>query len=107
MDLRRCALRRAADIKPQVAGALAGVTAAVVGVILNLSFWFALHVFFGTVEPIALGPLQLSRPDIATLNIEAVALAGLAAFLLFRMHTGIAATLAISAVASLAWYYVV
>ena len=33
---------------PKIAGALAGVTAAVVGVILNLSLWFALHVFFGT-----------------------------------------------------------
>jgi chromate transporter len=90
---------------PKTAGALAGVTAAVVGVILNLSVWFALHVFFGTVEPIAVGPLQLSRPDIATLNIEAVALACLAAFLLFRLHAGIALTLAIGAVASLAWNY--
>jgi chromate transporter len=90
---------------PKIAGALAGVTAAVVGVILNLSLWFALHVFFGSVEPIALGPLQLSRPEIATLNIEAVAIACLAAFLLFRMHAGIVATLAISAVASLAWHY--
>ena len=90
---------------PKIAGALAGVTAAVVGIILNLSLWFALHVFFGSVEPIALGPLQLSRPEIATLNIEAVAIACLAAFLLFRMRAGIVATLAISAVASLAWHY--
>jgi chromate transporter len=92
---------------PKIAGALAGVTAAVVGVILNLSLWFALHVFFFTVEPISIGPLQLSRPDLATLNIEAVALACLAAFLLFRMQAGILATLAISAVISLAWYYAV
>ncbi len=35
---------------PRLAGALAGVTAAVVGVILNLSLWFALHVLFGRVE---------------------------------------------------------
>jgi chromate transporter len=92
---------------PKIAGALAGVTAAVVGVILNLSLWFALHVFFGTVEPLSIGPLQLSRPDLATLNIEAVVLACLAAFLLFRMHANIAATLAISAALSLAWYYAV
>ena len=88
---------------PKIAGALAGVTAAVVGVILNLSLWFALHVFFGTVEPIAIGPLQLSRPDFASLNIEAVALACLAAFLLFRMHANIMATLVIVAALSLAW----
>jgi chromate transporter len=92
---------------PKIAGALAGVTAAVVGVILNLSLWFALHVFFGTVEQVSIGPLQLSRPDLATLNIEAVALACLAAFLLFRMHANIVATLAISAAVSLAWYYAV
>ncbi len=90
---------------PKIAGALAGVTAAVVGVILNLSLWFALHVFFGTVEPIAIGPLQLSWPDLATLNIEAVALACLAAFLLFRMHAGIALTLAISAGAIARLFY--
>ena len=36
---------------PRLAGALAGVTAAVVGVILNLSLWFALHVLFGTRRP--------------------------------------------------------
>jgi chromate transporter len=92
---------------PKIAGALAGVTAAVVGVILNLSLWFALHVFFATVEPISIGLLQLSRPDFTTLDIEAVALACLAAFLLFRMRTGIVATLAISAALSLAWYYAV
>ena len=92
---------------PKIAGALAGVTAAVVGVILNLSLWFALHVFFGTVEPVSIGPLQLSRPDLVTLNIEAVALACLAAFLLFRMHANIVATLAISAALSLAWHYAV
>ena len=92
---------------PKIAGALAGVTAAVVGVILNLSLWFALHVFFGTVEPISIGPLHLLHPDIATLNVEAVALACLAALLLFRIHAGIALTLAVSAVASLAWYYAI
>ncbi len=90
---------------PRIAGALAGVTAAVVGVILNLSLWFALHVFFGTIKTISIGPLQLSHPDLATLNVEAVALAGLAAFLLFPMQAGIVATLAISAGISLACQY--
>ena len=37
---------------PRLAGALSAVTAAVVGVILNLSLWFALHVFFAKVEPV-------------------------------------------------------
>ncbi|MFO7478990.1 MAG: chromate efflux transporter, partial [Methyloceanibacter sp.] len=48
---------------PRLAGALAGVTAAVVGVILNLSLWFALHVLFGRVEAESYGPLRLWAPD--------------------------------------------
>jgi chromate transporter len=88
---------------PRLAGALAGVTAAVVGVILNLSLWFALHVLFGTVTATWLGPLQLWTPDLATLNVEALLLAILAAILLFGFHFGIAGTLAIAAASSLAW----
>ncbi|HKB00247.1 MAG TPA: chromate efflux transporter [Methyloceanibacter sp.] len=88
---------------PRLAGALAGVTAAVVGVILNLSLWFALHVLFGTVTPTWLGPLQLWTPDLATLNVKALLLAILAAILLFGFHFGIAGTLVIAAAASLAW----
>jgi chromate transporter len=88
---------------PRLAGALAGVTAAVVGVILNLSLWFALHVLFGSVTATWLGPVQLWTPDVATLNVEALVLAILAAILLFGFHFGIAGTLAIAAAASLAW----
>ena len=63
---------------PRLAGALAGVTAAVVGVILNLSLWFALHVLFGTVTAAWHGPLLLWTPDLASLNVEALLLALLA-----------------------------
>jgi chromate transporter len=88
---------------PRLAGALSGVTAAVVGVILNLSLWFALHVFFNTVAAKWYGPLRLWLPDPATLNIEAVLLAGLAALLLLKLRLGIAGTLALTATAALAW----
>ncbi|MET0870265.1 MAG: chromate efflux transporter [Methyloceanibacter sp.] len=88
---------------PRLAGALAGVTASVVGVILNLSLWFALHVLFGSVTESWLGPLQLWTPDLATLNVEAMVLAILAAILIFGFHVGIAGTLAIAAGSSLAW----
>jgi chromate transporter len=89
---------------PRLASALSGVTAAVVGVILNLSLWFALHVFFAKVEPVWHGPLRLWQPDPSTLDIEAVVLACLAAVLLLRLKLGIVATLAISAGAALAWF---
>jgi chromate transporter len=88
---------------PRLAGALAGVTAAVVGVILNLSLWFALHVLFGKVAAVRHGPLQLWTPDWSTLNVEALSLALLAAALLFGLRLGILSTLAITASTALAW----
>ena len=88
---------------PRLAGALAGVTAAVVGVILNLSLWFALHVIFGTVTASRHGPVLLWTPDWASLNVEALLLSVLAAALLFGLHRGIVSTLAITAAAALAW----
>ncbi len=91
---------------PRLAGALAGVTAAVVGVILNLSLWFALHVLFGTVTAAWHGPVRLWTPDWASLNVEALALALLAAGLLFGVRLGILSTLAIAAAASLAWSFI-
>ena len=92
---------------PKLTGALSAVTAAVVGVILNLSLWFALHVFFAKVEPAWHGPLRLWLPDVSTLDLEAVALSCLAALLLLRLKLGIAATLAISAGVALAWFVLV
>ena len=75
-----------------------------VGVILNLSLWFALHVFFGKVEVVRHGPLRLWLPYPSTRDIEAVVLACLAAVLLLRLKLGIVATLAICASAALAWF---
>jgi chromate transporter len=88
---------------PRLAGALAGVTAAVVGVILNLSLWFALHVLFGRVEAGWHGPVRLWTPHFSTLNVEALTLAILAAFLLFGLRFGIVGTLAVAAATALAW----
>jgi len=88
---------------PRLAGALAGVTAAVVGVILNLSLWFGLHVLFGRVEAQWHGPLRIWSPDLASLNLEALALAALAAVLLLGSRAGILTTLALTAAAALTW----
>jgi len=88
--------------RPRLSGALTAITAAVVGVILNLSIWFAVHVFFGTVGTFHLGPLSIVRPDPATLNLAAVALALLAAVLLLMRHWPLMAVLALTAVAGVA-----
>lgn len=85
----------------KLAGALRGVTASVVGVILNLSLWFALHVIFKTVEPKDYGLLRLWTPDLASFDATAAALAVLAAALLLAVRLGILTTLAITAGAAL------
>lgn len=84
--------------QPRLRGALTAVTAAVVGVILNLSIWFAAHVFFRSVGAVSLGPLQTILPDPATLDLPAAALAVLAGVLLFAFRLPLLAVLAISAI---------
>ena len=54
------------NAQPRLKGALSAITAAVVGVILNLGIWFGLHVFFGTVTRIETGPLTLWTPMMGT-----------------------------------------
>jgi len=88
--------------RPRLADALSAVTAAVVGVILNLSIWFALHVFFARVTRVEAGPLTLWRPDPASLDPAAPALAVLAAVLLFGLRIGLVPVLAAAAAAGLA-----
>lgn len=88
--------------QPRLKGALAGVTAAVVGVIANLALWFGLRVIFTEVNRIPLGPAAIDVPAFATLQPAALALALLAAGLLFGLKLGLARTLAVSAAAGLA-----
>jgi chromate transporter len=83
--------------QPRIKGALSGITAAVVGVILNLTVWFALHVFFGKVSPAVLGPLKLWMPDLATLDFKIVLLAAVSGVLLLWQHWNIIAVLAVAA----------
>jgi chromate transporter len=74
-------------------GGLATLTAAVVGVIANLTAWFALHVLFGSVDERQFGPLRIYWPDLATFNWQAAVLAILAAFLIFRLKWNVIAVL--------------
>ena len=83
--------------KPCLSAALSGITAAVVGVILNLSVWFALHVGFRDVGEVHLGPAHLPLPDPASADMLAILLAIVASFLLLKRHLGLGKVLAISA----------
>ena len=83
--------------RPRLTGALAAITASVVGVILNLSLWFALHVFFADVSDWRAGPLQLPLPQLASLQPVAAVLGLLSAWLILRRHWGLPQMLGLSA----------
>jgi chromate transporter len=72
---------------------LSAITAAVVGVILNLGIWFALHIIFRIVNDVQLGMLHLSLPQWSTLDVPALVLSALAFLLTFRLHWGMFQTL--------------
>ena len=80
--------------QPRLKGALSAITAAVVGVILNLAIWFALHVFFAKVTLIEFGPLKLWTLTISSLDWRVVVLSALASFLLLKQHWSILSVLA-------------
>jgi chromate transporter len=84
--------------------ALAGITAAVVGVILNLAVWFSLHVLFGQVDELRWSGLRLLVPAWSTVEWPAVVLAAGAFLALFRFRLGMMKTLAASAAAGMLWH---
>jgi chromate transporter len=83
-------------------GGLAAVTAAVVGVIANLTAWFALHVLFARVGEVEAGPLRLSWPELASFDWRAGLLAALAFALAFRAKWSVLRLLAVCAAGGLA-----
>lgn len=82
---------------PRLSSALVAITAAVVGVIANLSLWFALHVLFLRLDQWSIGPAHLIAPHWNSLDPFAAALALLATWLIFVRHWGLSATLALCA----------
>ncbi|WP_417727220.1 chromate efflux transporter [Roseovarius sp.] len=89
--------------RPRLKGALAGISAAVVGVILNLSVWFALHVFFDRVTMTGFGP----RPDFGTFSLLDASFVGLAAVLLLGFRLSMLLVLSIMAALAGAVYVLI
>jgi chromate transporter len=88
--------------RPRLSGALAAITAAVVGVILNLSLWFGLHVLFGQVDRMQ-GWFRPWVPAWSNLDGFSLGLSVLAAVVLLRFHFGIIRTLMLCAVIGAVW----
>lgn len=87
-----------------LSGAMSAITAAVVGVILNLAIWFTIHTIFGRVELIAWGPLRFDSPVLASANSFALLLTAGAIFAVFRLKIGLLTVLAASSLCGIALY---
>jgi chromate transporter len=86
----------------RLSGALSAITAAVVGVILNLTIWFVLHVLFAEVTEARAGPLRWYEFDPLTIDLKVSALALIAAVLAFVFHRGLVQLVAIMAALGIA-----
>jgi chromate transporter len=96
-------IERLRDNKP-LSGALAGITAAVVGVILNLAIWFALHTVFRETAPLRWHGLGFDMPIVASINPWALILSLAAIAAIFRFKAGTIQTLAACSVAGVVLY---
>ena len=87
--------------RPRLTGALAAITAAVVGVIANLTLWFALHVLFAQQVTVTLGPAHVLLPVPSSLDPVALGLAVLAGWLMLWRHWSLLTMMGLAALLSL------
>ncbi|MGO4440534.1 chromate efflux transporter [Rhizobium sp. RAF56] len=86
-----------------LSGAMSAITAAVVGVILNLAVWFAIHTLFSEVAIHRLGLSWIELPVLTTVVVPMLLLSLAAAIAIFRMKLSLIPTLALSATAGMLW----
>jgi chromate transporter len=87
--------------------ALGAITAAVVGVILNLAVWFALHVLFATLVPVHALGTSVDLPVLVSVNLPSLLLSIAAAIAIFRFKFGMIPVLLGSSLAGVILYLVV
>jgi chromate transporter len=81
----------------RISAALTGITAAVVGVIANLSVFFSIHTLFSQTRPYKWGPIDVTGPEWHTISPRALVVTALAFVLLFRFKLSVLRVLAICA----------
>jgi len=86
--------------------ALAAVTAAVVGVILNLSLWFALHVVFRELHVVTWGVVRIDVPVWSTIDWAALVLSVAASVAMLRYKCGMLTVLGASVLVGGAWHLI-
>ncbi|HUD96862.1 MAG TPA: chromate efflux transporter [Woeseiaceae bacterium] len=79
-----------------LSAALSGVTAAVVGVIVNLALWFSIHTLFEAHSLRRFAGAAVELPELASLQIPSLLLTLVAAVLIFRLHISLLSTLAVT-----------
>jgi chromate transporter len=84
-------------------GAMSALTAAVVGVILNLAVWFGLHTLFAEIVPWKLGWFTLDIPVLTSLVLPSLVLTVAAGVAIFRFRASVIATLLACALAGMIW----
>jgi chromate transporter len=84
---------------------LTGITAAIVGVIMNLALWFGLHVIFGTVTERELPIGRIFLPELSSVSWPTLALSAGAVLAVLRFKTGLLPTLGASALIGIAFFY--
>src|SRR5215212_659466 len=87
-----------------LAGALSTITAAVVGVVLNLAIWFAIHTIFAEVRPVTWGPLNFDAPVLTSISPWALLLSVAAVIAMFRFKVGMIPTIAACSAAGIILY---
>ena len=87
-------------------GALSAITAAIVGVILNLAIWFAVHAIFREVIPVSSFGLSFDAPVIGSVDPWALALSIVAVVAMFRFKIGMPSTLVLCATLGVAFHLV-
>lgn len=87
---------------PRLSAGLRAITAAVVGVVLNLSLWFGLHVLFATVEEQNFSILRAPVPVLSSIDLVALVLAICSGALLLWRHWNLPLVLCLAALASAA-----
>lgn len=95
------ALRRNANLH----AALSCVTAAVVGVILNLGLWFGLHIVFGQSSERAWGPIRIDLPHLSSFEPRALLITALTSIALLKLKWGIGPALGMAAVLGILFAY--
>jgi chromate transporter len=78
---------------PAISGALAAITAAVVGVVMNLAIWFAIHTVFRAVQPVDGFGIAFDAPVLSSVDPWALLLSVAAMVAIFRFKVGMIPTL--------------